>query len=64
MRVSRTAPISGPYKDPEPPNRTSSRMKIERWKVMKSEFTYWFCCATMAPAMPHVTAAMTKARIL
>ena len=64
MRVSRTAPMSGPYRLPEPPNRTSRRMKIDRWKVIKSEFTYWFCCATIAPAIPQVTAAITKARIL
>ncbi|MCY1359285.1 hypothetical protein D9M69_458450 [compost metagenome] len=37
---------------------------MDRWKVMKSELMYWFCCATSAPAMPQVTAATTKAMTL
>jgi hypothetical protein len=34
---------------------------MDRWKVMKSELMYWFCCATRPPAMPQVTAATTNA---
>ena len=30
-------------------NKTSNKMKIDRWKLMKSELMYWFCCAIRAP---------------
>jgi len=54
------APTAGPTIE-GPPNSTISSRKIDRLKVMKSELMFWFCCATNAPAMPQVTALMTKA---
>ncbi|MNV81763.1 hypothetical protein D3C71_1754470 [compost metagenome] len=64
ISVSSTAPSSGPIDEPAPPKSTSKRMNTDRLNVMKSELMYWFCCATMAPAMPQVTAAITKASTL
>ena len=62
-KVSTTAPSSGPYTE-LPPNSTTSKKKMDRLKVMKSELMYWFCCAIKAPAMPQVKALITKASTL
>ena len=58
------APRIGPYTEPLPPKSTIRRMNTDRLKLMKSEFKYWFCCATKAPAKPQVNAAITNASTL